>query len=339
MRRRNFLAGTALAATGFGDPALYALTGVVERVAPGAGGRASAPTAGMIRDTAAEFRRLDASHGGGQMRSQVIGFLHDRARAALVGGRHTAELFSALAELTELGGWLAIDSRRPALAQRYYVQSLALAEHAEDHLLAGRVLAAMSDQAVHLGHPRQGLALARAALDRTRNRATPGVAAELRRTEAYALARAGDERGCAAALVAMEQAIGRVVPGGEPAWMAYICEADLAQLHGFCHLLFGRPTRSEACLLDALAGHDPARRRARACIEAELALGYAQRTSADLEAAVAAGHRALDLADRVNSGRVAERVRTLDRSLQPHGAVVAVRQWRRRAAPLLAAAA
>jgi hypothetical protein len=93
---------------------------------------------------------------------------------------------------------------------------------------------------------------------------------------------------------------------------------DLAQHQGRCHLLLGQPTRSEACLLDALAGHDPARRRARACVEAELAITYVDRASADLEAAVAAGTRALDLADRVDSGRVAERVRGLDRSLRPH---------------------
>jgi hypothetical protein len=197
----------------------------------------------------------------------------------------------------------------------------------------------MSDQAVRLGHPRHGVALARAALERTGNRATPGVAAQLRGREATALAHAGDERGCAAALVAMEQAIGRVASATEPTWMAHFNEADVAQHQGWCHLLLGQPVRSEACLLDALAGHDPARRRTRAYAEAELAITYVERRSADLEAAVAAGHRALDLAERVDSDRVAERVRALDRSLQPHDAVVAVSQWRRRAAPLLTAAA
>jgi hypothetical protein len=134
VRRRDFFAGAAFAAEAFGDSALRVLTGAVgsavpagpTSLAPALAGGGSPPSAAMIRDTAVAFRVLDISYGGRDVRLQVVGFLHDRARAAL-GGPHTPELFSALGEITELAGWLAHDARRDALAQRYYVQALALA--------------------------------------------------------------------------------------------------------------------------------------------------------------------------------------------------------------------
>jgi hypothetical protein len=336
MRRRGFFAGAAFTAAAFGEPALRALTDVVEPVVS-ASAASMPPTAAMIRDMAAAFRRVDASYGGRDVRGQVVGFLHEPARAAL-GGPHSAELFSALGEISELAGWLAHDGRRDALGQRYYVQALALAEHAGDHQLAGGVLAAMSDQATHLGQARHGLALARAAAERTRGRAPAGLAGLLGSKQA--LARLGDERGCTQALSAVERAAARAEAEDGPAWASWFGEADIASHRGWCLAMLGRHRQAEASLLEALQRETGQRRRYLGCVQAMLGISHATRGEADLEAALAAGHRALDLVGGVGSRRAVDRIGALDQALAPHAAdSVAVRQWRQRARPLLAAAA
>jgi hypothetical protein len=215
-----------------------------------------------------------------------------------------------------------------------------LAEHAGDHQLAGGVLAAMSDQATHLGQARHGLALARAAAERTRGRAPAGLAGLLGSKQALALARLGDERGCTQALSAVERAAARAVDGDGPAWASWFGEADIASHRGWCLAMLGRHRQAEATLLEALQRETGQRRRYLGCVQAMLGISCATRGEADLEAAVAAGHRALDLVGGVGSRRAVDRVGALDQALAPHAAdSVAVRQWRQRARPVLAAAA
>lgn len=84
------------------------------------------------------------------------------------------ELFAAVARLTELAGYMAVDTGQPGLAQRYYIQALRLAQAAGDRAYGGYVLAAsMSHLAAQLGNPREIAQLARAAQEGARGRSTP----------------------------------------------------------------------------------------------------------------------------------------------------------------------
>jgi tetratricopeptide (TPR) repeat protein len=338
MRRRDLmLDGTAFVATAFADPVLRALTGVIDPVdEPAAGlGFTPAPTGSMIRDMTDTFRRLDARYGSGEIRSQVIGFLHDRTRAALGGGGSGTDLFSALSELTQFCGWLAQDSERQSLAQRYYVQALALAEHADDVMLSGRVLAAMSDQAARLGHLRQSLSLARAALDRAERQSSPSVRAMLHDKAAWAHARLGDHPGVTRQLAAMDRAIGRAATDDGPPWAAHYNEADVAECHGHCLLLLGRPREAKTWLLQARQTQSNDRTRTRSYAEADLALAYLRQPRSDVEAALEAGHRSLSLAQHLESGRITAKLGELNTQLAEHRRIVAVREWRIQAATLL----
>ncbi len=289
----------------------------------------------MIRDMTDTFRKLDARYGSGEIRGQVVAFLHDRARTALEA-RHTPDLFGALAELTQFSGWLAQDCDRQSLAQRYYIQALGLAEHAGDAMLASRILSVMSDQAGCLGQLRQSLALARAALDRSRTVASGSVQVMLHDRHAWALARNGDEAGCGKALSAMDAALDRADGGDGPAWSAHYNEADIAECKGHCFMLLGRARRAEPLLLESRARQLPSRTRTRSYAEADLALSYLRRSGPDVEAALDAGRRAVDLASTLDSVRITEKLRELDRELSRHGGIVAVREWRQHAAPLVA---
>lgn len=278
----------------------------------------------------ATFRKLDARYGSAEFRPRVVTFLHDGTKVAL-SGQPNRDVFSALGELAQFTGWLAQDCERQAAAQRYYIQALGLAEHAGDAMLAGRALSAMSDQAARLGHLRHSLALARAALDRSEKHSSATVRAMLHDKHAWALARTGDEDSCTEALAKMERAIGQAEPGDGPAWAAHYNEADVAECQGHCFLLLGRREAAIERLLHSRDTQSPDRTRTRTYAEADLALAYLHGPRINLEAALDAGWRALELASDVNSTRITGKLRELDTALAAHNQV-AVREWRARAA-------
>ena len=86
-----------------------------------------------------------------------------------------------------------------------FVQALRLAQSAADRPLACSVMSAMSHQATYLGPLTEAANLARAAHQGLRDTATPALTAQFLAMEARALARAGDTRGCHAALIAADQ--------------------------------------------------------------------------------------------------------------------------------------
>jgi hypothetical protein len=336
MRRHDLaLDGSAFVVTAFADPVLRALTDIIERV--GDAGTVSTPTAAVIREMTATFRGLDARYGSGEIRSQVIGFLHDRTRNAL-GWAHTPDLFSALAELTQFSGWLAQDSDRHSLAQRYYVQALALAEHSGDTLLSSRVLAAMSDQAAQLEHRRESLALARAALeragDRANHRVNPTVLSMLYDKAAWAHARLGDRAECDRQLINLDKEIGRSDPGDTPAWAAHYNDVDAIECQGHCAMLLGDHERAEGLLMISRERQSPGRTRTRAYAEADLALSFLRRAAPDLDRAHEAGDLAVQLATGLESQRIRTKMGELTEALLPHDRVVAIHELWARTVPL-----
>ncbi|WP_342435264.1 transcriptional regulator [Pseudofrankia saprophytica] len=343
----------AFTATAFAQPALSSLTGIVARVeqaSPSSPDRGQDPldrgqdrardsgdpttSAAMIREVTASFRKLDARLGSREIRSHAVTFLHDRLRA-VKNGPTSADLCGAFGDLAQFSGWLSQECEHQALAQRYYIQALGLAEHAGDAMLAGRVLAAMSDQTAWLGHPRQSLALAITALDRAGPAATPLVAAMLHDKHAWALARTGDEGGCMAALRELEKAVSRATPGDGPVWASHYNAGDVAECQGHCLRLLGRPAQAERSLVESRALQDPARVRSRAYGEADLALAFLQRPAPDLEGALEAAYHAVTLASGLSSARITAKLRELDNAFAEHR-TLATQRWRRAAAPLLA---
>jgi hypothetical protein len=341
MRRRNFLAGSGFAVAAFAQPTLYAMTvPAVPVPAAESGRRVGMPDIETIHDTIRHFRRLDQSHGGGRLRVQVVGILHEEvaaAQRASYSEKVGRELFSALAEMTCLAAYMTLDAGRHALAQRYYVQALNLSRHAEDALLSGYVLSCMSFQATYLGHARDGVALAAAAQLRAGDRAMPGATAMFKALEARAHALLGDEAASAAALAAAEHQLGRSLPGDGPPWLTYFTSAELAAHTASCLRDLGKPAAGVepqvACALDA---YDPVCVRSRGFAHIVLATAHlAAPPAIDVEAACGAADKALDIAGRVRSARVREHLADFLQRLQPYHAEPAAREFAERARPVL----
>ena len=163
----------------------------------------------------------------------------------LLHGRYTEAvgraLFSATAEATLLAAWMSYDSMPGgALAQRYFIQALALAQAGEDRLLGASVLDAMSHQATYTGRFGEAANLARAAAAGTSGVATATLTSHFHAMEARALARLGDAKGCDRALAEAVREFERRRPEDDPGWIQYFDESELSAEFGHCLRDLGR---------------------------------------------------------------------------------------------------
>jgi hypothetical protein len=106
-----------------------------------------------IRAMRLNLKAVDDARGGGAALPLAVAYVR-REVAPLLRGRFTdsigRSLFSATAEFTLGVGWMAYDAGRHGLAQQYMTQALRMSHAANDRAFGGRILAAMSHQALHL---------------------------------------------------------------------------------------------------------------------------------------------------------------------------------------------
>ncbi|GGU66844.1 MFS transporter [Streptomyces lavendofoliae] len=295
-----------------------------------------------LREAAEDARRWDSKYGGGDWRSSMVPECLRVDAAPLLLGSYSDEvgraLFGATAELTRLAGWMAFDTGQQEAAQRYYIQALRLARAAADVPLGGYVLASMSLQATYRGFADEGVDLAQAALERNRGLATARTMSFFRLVEARAHAKAGDAAAAGAALRAAEGWLERSREGDpDPSWLGFYsydrfcadaaeCYRDLKaprQVRRFTEQALSRPTE------EYVRSHG-----LRLVVSA-----VAELESGNLDAACAAGTRAVEVAGRISSARTTEYVRDLLHRLEPYGDEPRVAELRERARPLLMAPA
>jgi transcriptional regulator with XRE-family HTH domain len=209
------------------------------------GARIGKADVGRFRATVDLFEQLDNRFGGGHARQSLVQYLSTDADR-LLHGQYTddvgRELFSATAEATLLTAWMTYDSTPgSSLAQRYFVQAVALAQAGDDRLLGASVLDAMSHQATYTGRFDEAANLARAAMTGSRGVATATLTAHFHAMEARALARLGDAKGCDRALADAVREFEQRRPEDDPEWIRYFDESELFAEIGHCFRDLGRP--------------------------------------------------------------------------------------------------
>ena len=284
--------------------------------------------------TVQAFRQLDDRFGGGNARQALIQHL-DTDADRLLRGRYTGAiggaLFSAVAEATLLAAWMSYDSApRSALAQRYFIQALALAQAAGDQLLGASVLDAMSHQATYTGRFAEAANLARAARTGTAGIVTATLTAHFHTMEARALARLGDAKACDRALAEAVREFERRRPEDDPGWIRYFDEAELAAEFGHCLRDLGRAADaaryvSRSVVTDAGAGF------ARSDFFATMVLADAHLAAGDLERACATALRALTDGALIRSGRCVNYLRDFRKQLTRAANATAVTDFGERA--------
>jgi hypothetical protein len=110
-----------------------------------------------LRSVRAHLKTIDNAHGGGAALPMATGYLREEILPLLYarGGEPTTRaLIEVVAEVEQDVGWMAYDAGQ-YLATGYFTRALRLAHVAGNRLLGGRILAAMSHQAIYLGNRRQ----------------------------------------------------------------------------------------------------------------------------------------------------------------------------------------
>ncbi|WP_413753115.1 sporulation protein [Streptomyces sp. R-74717] len=295
-----------------------------------------------LREAAQDARRWDSKYGGGDWRSSMVPECLRVDAAPLLLGSYSDEvgraLFGAAAELTRLAGWMAFDTGQQEAAQRYYIQALRLARAAADVPLGGYVLASMSLQATYRGFADEGVDLAQAAVERNRGLATARTMSFFRLVEARAHAKASDAPAAGAALKAAEGWLERSRDGdADPSWLGFYSYDRFAADAAECHLDLKAPGQVRRFTEQALSR--PTEEFVRSHGLRLVVSAVAELESGNLDAACAAGTRAVEVAGRISSARTTEYVRDLLHRLEPYGHEPRVAELRERARPLLVAPA
>jgi hypothetical protein len=331
--RRDFLSGSSVAASALVEPSRdWLITAPDGQVARSAGPRVGQSDVAAVRAMTQALVDLDHTYGSGHVRPVVVHYLNSVVSGLLAGSYREAvgrDLFGAVSRLTELAGYMAVDTGQPGLAQRYYIQSLRLAQAAGDRGYGGYVLAAsMSHLAAQLGNPREIAQLARAAQEGARGRVTPRVEAMFHAAEARGHALLGDARAAelsaGRAVSALESAAG-TDSGDDPPWIAHFDEAYLADELAHCYRDLGRPEEAARQAEASLAGHPASRVRRRAIGYVLLATAQVQRR--EVEQACATGLKAVELLQTLRSDRGMEYLEDFQLRLDPYREESVVREF------------
>ncbi len=262
-----------------------------------------------LRSIRAHLKAIDNAHGGGIALPMATWYLRHEVLPLLNGHAHdpaARTLIEVVAEVEHDAGWMAYDAGQQQLATRYLTSSLRLAKAAGDRLLGGRILAAMSHQAIYLGHLRQGIDFAQAARSLTRQVATPRVTAMEAAMEACAHAASDDARQChralddAAAAVAL---LTSVQP--DPDWLDF----DEGGYWGHAARAYrdlGELRKAEECAEKSIGLCLPEHSRTRA--QRNTIQATAHLRMGEVDAAAAAGEQVVREAWNLHSGHVFEEI-------------------------------
>lgn len=280
------------------------------------------------------LRQIDAERGGRDLCAPVAS--HIQHGFELLRTEHerglSGRLHTAAAELAQLGGWLCYDAGRHQESWRYYDMALYAAHLADDRRLASRILGCMSLQATYVDQAREGVALARTALEGGRGTLSAREQAMLLVRQARGHARLGAEAACRRALAQAAERFDQVTSDGaadtaeEPTgWVAFFDAAELAANTGICLLDLGKPAEAQLRLAEAVLLADDAQARNRCLYLGRLAT--AQLMTGQLDRACDSARTALATSVRLGSARSLHRLHDFRRLTERYGSAPAVRAF------------
>jgi transcriptional regulator with XRE-family HTH domain len=290
----------------------------------------------QIRAAARVFQSWDRAYGGGVARDAAMGQL--RWSVGLLGAtcpaRLRPELFSAVGDLANIAGYMALDVGAHEVARQTFHCALTCAEQAGDWHLRAYVLDSMASQAIQIGQPDEGLTQAEHALVRA-DRLTATELTLLHATRGRALAKMRRVRETLTAVGAAEDHFAHSTPANDPPYLANYNVAFLGGGNGqalFDLAMLGHNlAQATDRLTAAVAGHTAGRPRA-FCLTKLASLTMA--TGDPLQAATI-GVEALDAAGTLRSRRVADELRELARYAATHQQLDEVAHLRHRINTLL----
>lgn len=338
MRRRGFLRTGGFLAVAAVTPSQDWLLTVLDATERRPGSRIGEYQVSAVREAFTDFQKADVTRGGGYARRALTEYVTGRVLPMLQDSdpdnEMGAALFTAASEQTYLLGYMAFDDGSQALAQRYFIQALRLAQESGDAAFGAHILAGMGEQALELGYPREALRLAKTGRHGLTRASSPACAADLWALQARAQAALGDAKAAAHAVVESERAFERVATENEPEWARFIDDACLSGQWAKAFATLERPMEASSFArrsISAAAGQNRARRGALS----QAALARAALIRRDLDAALHAAHRTVDLSAAVQSSRCIAAVRDLRSRISPYRTIASARDFDVRAHEVL----
>lgn len=338
MRRRGFLRKGAFLAVAAVAPSQDWLLAVLDATEHRPGSRIGEYQVSAVREAFGHFLEASVMRGGGYARRALTEYVTGRVLPMLQGvdpnNEMGAALFTAASEQTYLLGYMAMDDGRQALAQRYLIQALRLAQESGDAALGAQILAGMGGQALTLHYPREALRLAKTGRHGLARASSQACAADLCALQARAHAALGDATAASHAVVESERSFERIVAEKEPSWARFIDDANLPGQWANTFVTLQRPveaTRFARRSISAATSQHRARREAMS----QAALARAKLDRRDLDAALHAAHRVVDLSTTVRSSRCTAAVRDLRSRISPYCTLSSAREFDDRAREVL----
>ncbi|MBT2510038.1 hypothetical protein J7I98_30115 [Streptomyces sp. ISL-98] len=327
MNRRRFLAASAYSMAAAALP-LETVQEAAARTRTISGGAvAGHADVAAVRDMVKLFMDMDERHGGQHGRSAFVQYLVTDI-AGLCRGRFAsdevrAEVLSVASADAHLAGWKAYDSGQQGLAQRYYIQSLALARAAGILGQEGFVMRTMSQQGMKLHRAEHCLALAETGWDRAKGRVDAQVEALFAVTHAHALAETGQRQRARADVDRAHAALAAGVRAGDevPFW-ALVWVPPAATVHSRTAKVFETlgDRKNAARQYATAAASQPGTTYARIIALDLVAQAEHQAKQGSIEQACTTWGRAIDTMAGVKSARTLKAVRTLRSDLRPYRA-------------------
>jgi hypothetical protein len=284
------------------------------------------------------FQSWSLTYGGGLARDAVMGQLRWSAGLleATCPARLRPELLSAVGDLADTAGYMALDAGAHEEARRVFSFALGCAEEAKDWHLRAEVLGYMAVHAIRTGQPDEGLTLADQALVRA-DRLTATQRSTLHTDRASALARMRRVNETLTAIGTADDHFAQSTPANDPPFMTMYHNPAVHALR----------TGGALCNL-AIMGHDPGEATDRLTTAVAGLTGYARplagcqarlasltMATGDPLQAVTIGHEALDTAGMIRSRTAADDLRELSRYAAAHQNVDEVAHLRHRINTLL----
>ena len=272
-----------------------------------------------VRSMRAHLKAIDNAHGGGTALPLATVYLRAEILPLLDGHEldyPSQSLIEAVAEYELDVGWMAYDAGQQDVAERYFASALRHARAVGDRLLAGRILSAMSHQAIHLERLRDAIELSQASRSTTAQVATPRAVAMEATMEACAHAAAGDARQSHRALDDAANAVTLITASdqSDPEWLDF-------DEGGF----WGHAARAYRDLGELRQAEDAAHKSVALCLPSH-SRTRAQRNTiratahlrqGELEAAVDAGEQVIHEAWSLRSGHVFGEIAQLVTAIAP----------------------
>ncbi|MEC3997213.1 hypothetical protein VSR01_28405 [Actinacidiphila sp. DG2A-62] len=258
-------------------------------------GRLGVSDVDAICAATAELHALDDRHGGVELADVAARYVEHvelSVRACTCGASVRRRLHAAVGGLAASAGWFAYDGGSPSEARRWWDMALRYSLLAEDSTLQARVWSYMARLECDLGHGDQAVAIARHALDATRNRRDPRLSALLHARVALGQAVSGERGRAGQSLHRADLALDRATTTTAP-WLEFVGPAEITGQAALVDYHLGRyrtaADRDENALELLPTGFG------RNSFATQVSLARNRLAAGRADEALSAAHRALDL--------------------------------------------